>query len=155
MARGRPPKPAGLRLVEGTDRKGRTGRTLDRSKEVIAPDGEITPPYPMSGLALEVWKQTVDDLEAMGVASPADRYQIAGYVESAVLFQRASALVRDGELVDQGAHGQVAAKATVIQRHAALMMLRFAAEFGLTPSARMRVEVPGDVDRSGRPNPFA
>jgi phage terminase small subunit len=84
MARGRPPKPAGLRLVEGTDRKGRTGRTLDRSKEVIAPDGEITPPYPMSGLALEVWKQTVDDLEAMGVASPADRYQIAGYVESAV-----------------------------------------------------------------------
>ena len=43
--RGPAPKPAGLRLLEGTDRRGRSGRMLDRSRESVAPDGDLEPPY--------------------------------------------------------------------------------------------------------------
>jgi P27 family predicted phage terminase small subunit len=112
------------------------------------------PPYAMPEATLRIWEQSVADLETMGIASPVDRYQIAGYCEAAVLFERASALVRDCSIVEQGAHGPVVAKATVVQRHAALLLLKLAQEFGLTPSARMRIELPGS-DRSGKPNPFA
>jgi P27 family predicted phage terminase small subunit len=139
--RGQPPKPAHLRLAEGTDRRGRSGRLLDRSKEPVAPDGDLEPPYEFSPDVLRVWERTVADLQTMGLASPADRYTLAAYCESVALFVRASALVRESSVVVPGPHGLVVDKAIIVQRHAANTMRLFAAEFGLTPAARMRVEV--------------
>jgi P27 family predicted phage terminase small subunit len=150
--RGPAPKPAGLRLVEGTDRRGRSGRRLDRAREPVVPVGELEPPYVMSEAALNVWKQTVADLEAMGVASPADRHQIAAYVEAVVLHERATSLVRDSSIVVQGAHGLVVDKAVIVQRQAANTMRLLAQEFGLSPSARTRVEA---LPRDSENNPFA
>ena len=45
-------------------------------------------------------------------------------------------------------------KAVLVQRHAALQVLRFAQEFGLTPAARVSVEGYPRATR-GRYNPFA
>jgi P27 family predicted phage terminase small subunit len=150
--RGPAPIPAGLRIIQGTDRRGRSGRRLDRSKEPVAPVGELEPPYEMSEAALKVWKQTVADLEEMGVASPADRHQIAAYVEAVVLHERATRLVNDSSIVVEGAHGLVVDKAVIVQRQAANTMRQLAQEFGLSPSARTRVETLPPDDGN---NPFA
>ena len=150
--RGPAPKPAGLRLLEGTDRRGRSGRRLDRSREPVAPVGEQEPPYEFSAEVLRVWEQTVTDLEEMGIASPADRYTLAAYCEAVALFERASALVRDSSIVVEGAHGLVVDKAVIVQRQAANTMRLFAQEFGLSPAGRMRIEV---SSRDSGYNPFA
>jgi phage terminase small subunit len=57
-------------------------------------------------------------------------------------------------LVVAGARAMVANKLIIVRAHAAQQLLRFAQEFGLTPSAWTQVEVgphwPGPAD-----NPFA
>lgn len=151
---GRRPKPAGLRLIEGTDNKGRTGRTLDRSKEPIPTDVELgDPPYAMAEDVRRIWDQTVTDLDDLGLAAACDRHQVAGYCEAAALFERASIELADADLVVKGAESQVANKLIGIREHAQMQMLRFAQEFGLTPAARVRVET--NKGRDAGPNPFA
>jgi hypothetical protein len=61
---------------------------VDRTHEPVAPSGELVPPYEMSDEAQQVWDATVADLEAMGIASPADRWALAGFVELAALHAR-------------------------------------------------------------------
>ena len=127
MGRGGPaPKPAGLRLLEGTDRRGRTGRKLDRRNEPIPTDTELGDlPYEMGEDARWIWEQTVSDLEDLGLAAACDRYLVAAYCESVALFVRSSALVRDSSIVVAGAHGLVVDKAVIVQRQTA-NTIRFA-----------------------------
>jgi P27 family predicted phage terminase small subunit len=156
MARpGRAPKPSGLRLIEGTDRRGRTGRTLDRSKEPVPPGDALEPPYEMTEDVARIWEKTTSDLDRMGLGDNCDAYQVAGYCEAAALFERASReLDAPGvELVIEGAASPVANKLIGIRAQAATQMLRFAQEFGLTPAARVRVETNGS--HGGAANPFA
>src|SRR5215204_989250 len=119
MVRGRPPKPAGLRLVEGTDRKGRSGRLLDRSREPVALAGEMVPPYDMAAPVRAVWDKTVSQLEAMQLASPADVNQIAAYCEAAALHARASRALAGQPLTVEGSRSQVTNKLVMIQERAA------------------------------------
>lgn len=156
------PKPSGLRLIEGTDKKGRSGRKLDLAKEPIAPDGDLLPPYELNEEKQQIWDQTTRDLEVMGVASPADSNQVVAYVEAVYLHRRASIALADQSLLTQGDKVRVANKLIQVQRESAATMLRFAQEFGLTPSARARVEVgnygskqPATQPAAKKPNPFA
>jgi P27 family predicted phage terminase small subunit len=156
------PKPSGLRLIEGTDKRGRAGKKLDLSKEPVAPDGELVCPYELNDEKQEIWDRTVRDLETMGVASPADANQVAAYVEAVHLHRRASIALADQGLLVQGDKVRVMNKLIQIQRESAATMLRFAQEFGLTPSARTRVEVgsygskqPSAQSAAKKPNPFA
>jgi P27 family predicted phage terminase small subunit len=157
--RGPAPKPSGLRLLEGTDRRGHSGRRLDRSKEPIAPDDELVPPYELAAEVRQVWDQTVADLEAMGVASSADVNQVAIYAEAVVLHRAASRLIAQSSILMVGARGTlVINKAVLVQRQASLVALRLAQEFGLTPAARTSIDVDATPVRqpAGRkPNPFA
>lgn len=159
---GPPPKPSNLRLIEGTDQRGRAGKKLDLSKEPVAPDGDLVCPYELDEEKQQIWDQTVRDLETMGVASPADANQVAAYVEAVHLHRRASLALADQALLVQGDKVRVVNKLIMIQRESAAMMLRFAQEFGLTPSARTRVEVGSYGSKRSaaqpaakKPNPFA
>jgi P27 family predicted phage terminase small subunit len=156
---GRPPKPSGLRLLEGTDKKGRSGRIVDRTREPIAPDGDLEPPYELSEEKQGIWDQTVAALEAMGVASPADVNQVAAYVEAVYLHRWATREMTSQALMVAGARSDVTNKLLIIQAKAAVLVLRFAQEFGLTPSARTRIDVNPFAGGGGsgprKPNPFA
>lgn len=156
------PKPSALRLIEGTDKKGRSGKKLDVSQEPVAPDGDLVCPYELNEEKQRIWDQTVGDLETMGVASPADSNQVAAYVEAVHLHRRASIALADQGLLVQGDKVRVVNKLIMIQRESAATMLRFAQEFGLTPSSRTRVEVgsygskqPATQPAAKKPNPFA
>lgn len=161
--RGPAPKPSHLRILEGTDRRGHAGRRLDRSREPVAPDGELEPPYKLSAEVQQVWDQTVADLEAMGIGSPADCSVLVAYCEAVVVHRIASRLLAETSILVLGSRGTlIINKALLVQREAAYQVLRLAQEFGLTPAARMRVEVDpvrgygsGKATGARKPNPFA
>src|SRR5215203_7399146 len=115
MVRGRPPKPASLRIVEGTDSCGRSGRILDRSREPIAPDDLPEPPYEFAPEVAAEWERTVAALQSMGLASSADADLIAAFCEAAVLHARASRELAGQPLTVDGSRSQVTNKLVSIQ----------------------------------------
>lgn len=155
MVRGPARKSATLRLIEGTDRRGRTGRTLDRSREPIPLEGPMVPPYDMAAVPRQVWDATVAQLEAMGLAHPADANQLAAYCEAVSLHRAASRELAGQRLLVAGSRSSVANKLINVCDRAATQMLRLAQEFGLTPAARARVEVQLRPGPAGDDNPFA
>jgi P27 family predicted phage terminase small subunit len=157
MTPGPAPKPAGLRIIEGTDSRGRSGRLLDRTREPVAPQGPLEPPYDMGGELREVWDRLAAALKAMHIDSPADVDALATLCEAIVTHRTASRVIRGSAILLKGSRSNwVANKAVAIQRDSAATIRQLAAEFGLTPSARMRVETdPYDGSRVSGPNPFA
>ncbi|WP_051580631.1 phage terminase small subunit P27 family [Pseudonocardia acaciae] len=148
--RGPAPRPTALKLLHGE-------RHLDR----INPDepqprpADLTPPEDAAPAVLAVWRRVVAELEAMNLAFPADADCLRGYCEAVVSHRRAcEVLARSGVLV-KGLHGNLVRNpALQIQRDAALTMLRFAQEFGLTPSARSSIRA-AEATGAGDDNPFA
>ena len=103
------------------------------------------------------WDQTVAALEAMNLASPADVNQVVAYVEAVYLHRWATREMVGQSLVVAGARSDVTNKLLIIQAKAATLMLRFAQEFGLTPSARTRVDADpyrGGGSKPRKPSPF-
>ncbi|MGE5695080.1 MAG: phage terminase small subunit P27 family, partial [Candidatus Sericytochromatia bacterium] len=79
----------------------------------------------------------------MGVLTRAGRDALAAYCRFVALFTEASALLQNEPLVIEGDRGcRVRNPALIVQRDAAQMMLKLAAEFGLTPRARAEIRVP-------------
>lgn len=128
------PKPTHLRIVQG-DRPDRINKAEPRpsAKPPRAPEwlGED---------AKKVWRRTVTQLKAMGIASEADRDLLAAYCTTVVNLQRATEIVdRTGIMVKGRRDGVVKNPAVQIQRDAAQLVARLAAEFGLSPSSRTRL----------------
>lgn len=146
--RGPAPQPAKLRLLQGA-REDRVNR-----REPI-PRG--LPPKCPAGVAREVravWDYTVAELAHMGTTFAADRDALICYCEAVVAHRKASTLLAKSEVLIKGIHGNpVRNPALQVQRDAAQTIRAFAQEFGLTPSARARIEVKGQGDAED--NPFA
>jgi len=160
--RGPAPKPAGLRLLEGTDRKGRSGRQLDRTRMPVAPSGDLEPPHELTGEAREIWDAVVEDLKAISVDSPVDRWMVGLLTEQVVIWRRATRELESARLLVDGARGGlVVNRLIIVQRDASTQITRLCDRFGLNPAARMSVEAnpyggSGGRSRSARkPNPFA
>lgn len=156
MVRGPAPKPSKLRLLEGTDRRGHSGRMLDRSREPVAPEGELLPPYELAPEAQQIWDATVEDLTRMKVASPADRHLIVAFVEAAALHARASRELAGQSLIVDGSRSEIANKLVMIRDRAATQLRLLGQELGLSPASRSRVETTTST-RQGWDggNPFA
>ncbi|MFC0546921.1 phage terminase small subunit P27 family [Kutzneria chonburiensis] len=148
MYRGGPaPKPTALRLIEG-DRADRINpaEPIPRGLPPVCPDG-------VSDDVRAIWDYTVAELDAMGTAAAADRDALLCYCEAVVSHRRASAVLANSAVLVKGIHGgMVRNPALQIQRDSAGIIRAFAQEFGLTPSARTRIEVKGASDDG---NPFA
>lgn len=160
MARPGPaPKPLQLRMIEGTDRKGRQGRSpIDLS---TVPDPPKDVPEPTHELSSEVrrhWDKLCRDLEAMDMLTSADAAAMTAYCEAVELHSRASRTVGKSPLLVQNSHGNLVVNRTItVQQEAARTLLRFAQEFGLTPAARTQVEVAKRASEGAQPaseNPF-
>lgn len=146
--RGPAPKPTQLKLLQG-DRKDRINL-----REPIARDARPAAPDGMGADVREIWDYTLDELTAMGTVAAADRDSLVAYCEAVVLHRKASAILSHSTVLIKGlGGGMVRNPALAIQRDAAHTIRAFAQEFGLTPSARSRIQVDRrDVEQS---NPFA
>jgi len=147
--RGPAPKPRALRLLDGShmerlNDKEPIPRTLAaRCPEDVAPDVRA------------IWDYTVAELEHMGTVHACDRDSLVAYCEAVVNHRKSSRLLARSNILVQGALGSLIVNPALrVQRDSAMLIRQFAQEFGLTPSARTRIET-RDVTGDGQENPFA
>ena len=142
------PKSAKLRLVEGN----RGHRPIPKKK---AKTRKLMPACPrwLSPIAKTEWKRAAPLLFDIGLLCREDMVAFSGYCENyAILVQCGNYIQKKGGYAKYlaGTNSQTAPHTTAMNK-AFTMVKVFAAEFGLTPSSRGRIEIPeapsgGDVD---------
>jgi P27 family predicted phage terminase small subunit len=136
--RGPAPQPRKLKILKGQTAPSQIGPPDPQPPEVTP-----EPPEWLGAEARTVWRRTVRNLEAMGLAYDADTDALVVYCNAVVDFARAQQdLDRNGILIP-GERGTVRNPANTIVNHTATLIGRFAREFGLTPSARTSLPAPG------------
>jgi P27 family predicted phage terminase small subunit len=141
--RGKKTTPSHLKLVAGTFRKDRSSKH-DPKPECAIP---LMPPELCDDAKLE-WAQKSVELHKLGLLTNIDGAVLAAYCSAYGRWVRAERLLRkiadgvDG-LLTRTAKGNIIQNPLIgIANKAANDMMRFATEFGTTPSSRARVNAP-------------
>lgn len=152
MPRGRKPKPTGLKVIAGTDRADR------RNDQEPRLDPEIPDPPPfLSDEAKVEWGRVCDALYSAGILTKTDRAALAAYCQAFGRWQQAEEALakmaeRDGVtkgIMIKTTNGNVVQNPLVGTANKAMAdMVRIAAEFGMTPSARSRIKAEGRDDKA-------
>lgn len=155
MAAGRKPKPTALKIVEGNPGR----RPLPEFEPKFDPSQPTPPPFLNDDAKVE-WGRISGVLYEAGVLTDVDRGVLAAYCQAYGVWaqaereieklQQSSVLnglilkTKDGNFIQQPLLG--------IANKAKADMVKYAAEFGMTPSSRVRVETSGTKRKE---NPFA
>lgn len=141
---GRRPKPTAIKKLEGN----RGHRPLSKTE----PLPDKTPPTCPSWLSYQAkaeWKRVVPELERLGLITIVDRAALTGYCEAYARYVKAAKAIQDSftyDYIDQSFKTKRARKPEVdICRDSLNQVKAFCIEFGLTPSSRGRMSVPGQV----------
>jgi len=146
--RGPKPTPTNLRLLRG-DRQSRIN-----SREPAAPPTPPEPPEDIADDVRAIWDYTVGELQAMGLASSADRDALLCYCEAVATHRKASAILARSPVLVKGTHGALIRNpALAVQRDSANVIRTLAQLFGLTPSGRSTIQTDSSAG-SGNGNPF-
>jgi P27 family predicted phage terminase small subunit len=148
---GPPPKPAHIRLLNGTPASKIRNHNEPKARDIlpVVPDN-------ITEDVRAVWDETLRELVAMHTAHAADRESLHCYCEAVVTHRRASELLGKSSLVIKGQKNNLVRNPILqIQRDAATVIRHFANEFGLTPASRTRIEVRGSESGAEENNPFA
>lgn len=138
MSGGTPPRPAALNDLLGNPGKRNRGPEPEPLK--AAP----RPPRTLSKEARAEWRRVVPRLAEIGLLSVVDRAALVIYVEAWATYCQALATVRlEGETVIGYRGGIVRHPAALVMKDATATLRAFCTEFGLTPSARARITLPG------------
>lgn len=139
-----PRKPTALRVIEGNPGK----RALPKNEPKPAVSRSAAPEH-LSREAKTEWRRVIAELTMLGVMTKLDRAALAAYCQAyGRWIQAERALARLAER-DEASHGLLikTSNGNVVQsplvgaaNRAMVIMLRAAAEFGMTPAARARVE---------------
>jgi P27 family predicted phage terminase small subunit len=157
MVTGRKPVPTNLKILKGNPGK----RPLNKNE----PKPELGAPGCPTWLSIEAkaeWRRIVPKLDKLGLLTKVDRAALAVYCEMWATFVYAQRLVHQhGIIILKKTMEAETADGTVIiyqhpvknpalqvSRDAADKIRQFCAEFGLTPSARGRLELP-EADEDG------
>lgn len=147
--RGRKSKPSHLKVVTGTERPGR------RNEAEPKPDLSVPAPPPhLSDEAKVEWGRVCDDLYRLGILTDLDRAALAAYCQAYgrwVHAERALAKMAEGSatggMIIKTKSGNAIQNPLVGAANKAMSdMMRYAAEFGMTPSARSRIKANGEKD---------
>ena len=138
MTGGRKPKPTALKRLAGNPGK----RALNKRE----PQAQIARPYvPRGRLApagQKLWKYLVPKLADLGVLTETDTAALEMLCLHYGMAVEAGKILREEGLTAIGAHGQtVKHPAVQILRDASTAFRMYAEQFGLTPSARSRIQV--------------
>ena len=155
MAAGRKPKPTALKIVEGNPGR----RPLPQFEPKFDPSQPTPPPFLNDDAKVE-WGRISGVLYEAGVLTDVDRGVLAAYCQAYGVWaqaereieklQQSSVLnglilkTKDGNFIQQPLLG--------IANKARADMVKYAAEFGMTPSSRTRVETSGSTKKE---NPFS
>jgi len=156
--RGRKPTPTHLKLVRGNPGKRALPKKGEELPVVIE---EVSPPPFLSDDAKVEWGRMMQALVALKLVSSLDRSAFAAYCQAYGRWaqaERALAAMRErdphsaGLLVKTTGDNIVQNPLVGIANKAMSDMVRYAAEFGMTPSARVRLN--GSGGAGAQENPF-
>ena len=141
--RGRKPLPTTLKVLSGNPGK----RPLNE-REPTPMSGGIDQPEWLDDEAKAEWDRIVPQLQAMGLLAGIDRSALASYCTVWSRWVSAEAHVRKyGSIVKSPEKGfPMKSPYLSIADQALEMMRKLMVEFGLTPSSRSRIRVPGDPE---------
>ena len=143
MKPGTKPKPTHLKLVTGNPGKRALNRKEAKAKAVIP-----APPRHLTADAVEEWNRVATELYNLGILSEIDRAALAAYAMAYGRWVQAERAIAKMAEKDQLTGGLMikTSNCNAIQNplvgtanKAAADMMRYAAEFGMTPSARSRI----------------
>ena len=135
--RGRKPKPTALKVLEGNPGQRRLNVYEPKpTSEIQVPD---CPDWLIPEAALE-WNRLAGPLIQMGVLTGADMAAFAGYCQNYARWKEAEEHLTEEGPAFEDSKGKVQHSPYLRVSEAARRdMLRFASEFGLTPSSRSRI----------------
>ena len=143
MMKGRKPKPAKLKLLEGNPGK----RPIKLNTPQPTPKRPTCPRW-LSKEAKREWKRVVPELERLGLLTVVDRAALAGYCESWAEYREAREFIHKHGVVnpikdDDGNIKYLQQVPQVSIANKALANIRaFCSMFGLSPSDRERMTLP-------------
>jgi P27 family predicted phage terminase small subunit len=151
MIRGRKPKPTHLKLVTGNPGK----RKLNEAEPLPASVLPSPPPH-LGDEAKVEWGRISEELYRLGLLTGVDRTALAAYCQAYARWVQAEKAIAKmaekdqltGGLMIKTSNGNAIQNPLVgIANKAMADMVRYAAEFGMTPSARSRINVepPGET----------
>ena len=142
--RGPAPKPTALKVLEGNPGK----RALPKN-EPKPEAGAVCPDWLPADARAE-WARVAPVLERIGLLTQADTAALTAYCLAWASLKDAQRMIdRDGAVISGGANGyQMPHPAIAIANKALLAIHRFAKEFGMTPSARGRMSLPGEKEEA-------
>jgi P27 family predicted phage terminase small subunit len=137
MKPGTKPKPIALRILEGNPAR----RPIPES---IQPEGVPSCPRWLDNMAKTEWRRIVPELAAIGMLSLVDRAALSGYCTAYSRWRRAETAIQDSftyEFMDVKTFKPKRVKKPEVQIaiDSLNQVKAFCAEFGLTPSSRVRV----------------
>jgi P27 family predicted phage terminase small subunit len=144
--KGRKPTPTHLRALRGNPGK-RTARR--REPAPPPPPAAPTPPRWLDPKARRVWRTLAPELHTLGLLTPLDLDAFAAYCLARARWKEAEDQVaKKGEVVKSPNGYPIQNPWLAIANRAAKQMADLAGEFGLTPSARTRIDAkpPADLD---------
>jgi len=142
--RGRKPTPTHLKLITGNPGKRaiNTSEAAPRKKMPKCPDH-------LGGAAKAEWKSMAKKLSKYGLLSEIDGAALAGYCDAYGRWAEASLqLLKFGMIMKGSKSPLIQSPYLVIVNRALDQMKAFLVEFGMTPSSRSRITVPGEKERS-------
>lgn len=148
MRRGGKPKPTALKILEGNRGK----RKLSALEPIPSPQPPSAPSH-LNAYALEEWQRICPGIAAMGMLSTIDQAALAAYCTSYAKWREAEETLEHHRKTDPTFSLVVRTKSGAFMPHpllgvsntAARDMVRYAVEFGFTPSARARLGM--DIQR--------
>lgn len=133
-----PRKPSKLKLLQGTFRKDRSPKNEPKPQPIRS----LRPPGGLSAAGRKVWKEIAPELARIGVLANVDREMFAVWCEARADWLWAQDTLKKQGKVIKTPNGHLQAHpALTIKRQSADLMRKLGAEFGLTPSARTKIEV--------------
>ena len=136
--RGPIPKSNEQEILEGNPSKRPLRKELPKSRP-----GSTTYPSWLSPAAKTEWKRLTPELARMGLLTKLDRNVLAGYCAAFALWQETQEVLSKQGTVYVSTKGKLETRPEVdIAKTTGEIMNSFARELGLTPSSRVRMELP-------------
>lgn len=128
-------KPTKLKVLEGNP-----GHRPLPENELQPPTELVEPPSHLDEYALEEWDRVTPGLEAMGVLYALDIQILAAYCDSFSMWKKANDKINELGIEITTDSGYLTQSPYIgIANKAKIDMLKFASEFGLSPSVRARL----------------
>ncbi|PZN08636.1 MAG: phage terminase small subunit P27 family [Bacillota bacterium] len=142
--RGPPPKPTVLKVLAGNPGK----RPLPQNEPKPAPIAPKCPSW-LDKIAKREWKRVAGELEKLGLLTQVDMAALAAYCQAYSRWVQAEETIkREGLVVTTESGYQMPHPAVKIAEKSMQLIRAFCIEFGLTPSARARMALPGKKDEA-------